>query len=58
MTKDLSLDVPGTTLLLDGTGEEVGTGEITLIPTPSADPEDPLNWSRNRKLLQLALVLL
>lgn len=41
--------VPGTTHLVD-LGENT---EIVLIPTPSDDPNDPLNWSRGRKWLQV-----
>ncbi|RDW68190.1 MFS general substrate transporter-1 [Coleophoma crateriformis] len=46
--------VPGTVHLVD-LNEELHTGhlssnkEIILIPRPSSDPEDPLNWSRQRK---------
>ncbi|KAK9234239.1 major facilitator superfamily domain-containing protein [Lipomyces kononenkoae] len=49
--------IPGTVHLLDlqdsiqakhASGNQ---NEIVLIPTPSDDPEDPLNWSRGRKLL-------
>lgn len=42
--------VPGTTHLVDL--EEKKT-EIVLIPTPSTDPNDPLNWSKKRKLLHV-----
>ena len=48
---------PGTVHLVDidqklrtkhGSGREK---HIVLVPAPSADPDDPLNWSRRRKLL-------
>lgn len=28
-----------------------GTSDIVLVPTPSNDPDDPLNWSPRRKLI-------
>ncbi|KAF5671980.1 transporter HOL1 [Fusarium circinatum] len=48
--------VPGTVLLvdLDGTLETrhaQAHRDIVLVPTPSDDPDDPLNWSRWRKTL-------
>ncbi|KAJ0125333.1 major facilitator superfamily transporter [Diaporthe amygdali] len=55
---------PGTTHLvdLDGTmatkhanGKDVR--DIVLIPRPSDDPEDPLNWSFRRKLLSTSCVV-
>ena len=58
MTKDDSLDVPGTTMLVEERGEQGGAGEVTLVPTPSADPNDPLNWSDNRKLLHCVSLIL
>jgi hypothetical protein len=47
--------VPGTvhlvdlehTLLARHAGN--GTGDIVLVPTPSDDPDDPLNWVPRRK---------
>lgn len=49
-------DVPGTVHLvdLDGTMSAVhdkSHKDVVLYPTPSSDPEDPLNWSRRRKWL-------
>jgi hypothetical protein len=49
--------VPGTvhlvdlehTLLARHAGN--GTGDIVLVPTPSDDPDDPLNWTPRRKLI-------
>ncbi|KIR53971.1 hypothetical protein I315_03594 [Cryptococcus gattii Ru294] len=57
------LEVPGTARIyaLDGEGGQGGNTnslEITLIPTPSKDPNDPLNWSKGRKYLMLACVAL
>lgn len=30
-----------------------GHKDIVLVPRPTADPDDPLNWSRPRKFLSL-----
>lgn len=54
--------VPGTVQLVDidehlATRHARGHKDIILVPTPSADPEDPLNWSPGRKRLALACVL-
>lgn len=49
--------IPGTVTLLDLQHEmhtrhlNKGDQEIVLIPAPSNDPDDPLNWSPRRKLL-------
>jgi hypothetical protein len=54
--------IPGTATLVDvqhvlNTRHGDGANEdIVLIPTPSADPEDPLNWSPKRKLLSTVCV--
>lgn len=54
--------VPGTIRLVDIEGEAryeqhaQGPKDIVLIPRPSADLEDPLNWSRKRKLIQITMV--
>ncbi|RFU28631.1 hypothetical protein B7463_g7711, partial [Scytalidium lignicola] len=50
--------VPGTVHLVD-LGGDMHTRhldenkDIVLVPKPSTDPEDPLNWSRKRKLLAI-----
>ncbi|KAJ4347739.1 hypothetical protein N0V95_005141 [Ascochyta clinopodiicola] len=49
--------IPGTIQLVDidhtvGT-RHAGNGDIVLQPTPSNDPDDPLNWTPRRKLLAL-----
>lgn len=31
--------------------------DIILVPQPSADPDDPLNWSKRRKSLNIGLVM-
>ncbi|KAM0550780.1 hypothetical protein ACHAPJ_008643 [Fusarium lateritium] len=54
-------DVPGTILLWDADhhGNDLGhRGEVVLQPQPSSDPEDPLNWSRFRKLRAIAMTYL
>ncbi|KAH8811147.1 major facilitator superfamily domain-containing protein [Xylogone sp. PMI_703] len=50
--------VPGTVHLVDLNSNIharhlSGNGDIILDPTPSSDPNDPLNWSPRRKLLAL-----
>lgn len=54
--------VPGTVHLVDVDGQRTHgrhTGEnsdIVLVPQASKDPEDPLNWTRKRKMWALAMV--
>lgn len=49
--------IPGTIHLVNtDSGNGTHTGNIVLNPTPSADPEDPLNWSKGRKLWGIAMV--
>lgn len=47
--------IPGTTHLIDLqhslNTRHADDGEIILNPRPSQDVNDPLNWSRNRKLM-------
>ncbi|EMR61370.1 putative mfs transporter protein [Eutypa lata UCREL1] len=55
--------VPGTVHLVDlehtmATRHAKDHQDIVLVPTPSADPEDPLNWNPKRKYLALACALL
>ncbi|GMM27985.1 hypothetical protein DAMA08_007010 [Martiniozyma asiatica (nom. inval.)] len=47
--------IPGTSQLVE---EDSENGEIVLIPTPSDDPNDPLNWSYRRKMLQMFCIIL
>ncbi|MCJ1389037.1 hypothetical protein MMC18_001891 [Xylographa bjoerkii] len=54
-------DVPGTVHLVDLEGTliakhsaEKGAQDIVLVPAPSNDPDDPLNWSPTRKGLATA----
>lgn len=55
--------VPGTVHLVDlgdheSHGRHAGNRpDIVLVPQPSKDPEDPLNWSQKRKFWSLAMVL-
>lgn len=56
---------PGTVHLVDIEGKLVtkhadGKGEsnIILVPRPSDDPEDPLNWTLRRKLLATSCVVM
>ncbi|KAK4183147.1 putative transporter [Podospora australis] len=52
--------VPGTVHLVD-VGEQQASSKskdgIELVPRPSDDPEDPLNWSPRRKYLAMAMVV-
>lgn len=48
--------VPGTTHLVDF--DSVKHADIVLIPTPSDDPNDPLNWSRGRKWMHVFCIVL
>ena len=54
--------IPGTVTLVDlehtieSRHLDRGDRDIILIPTPSNDPDDPLNWSRRRKLLSTVCV--
>lgn len=57
------LQVPGTVQLVDleetiATRHARGHKDIILVPTPSADPDDPLNWSPGRKRLALVCIML
>lgn len=54
---DKDFQIPGTVHLVDLLGTmktQHATGghkDIVLVPAPSADPDDPLNWSPSRKAL-------
>jgi len=49
--------IPGTVHLVDlegilrGKHASGGNSDVVLVPAPSDDPDDPLNWSPKRKLL-------
>ncbi|KAH6887491.1 major facilitator superfamily protein [Thelonectria olida] len=50
---------PGTVHLVDVVGNHASAHSkdgVELIPRPSEDPEDPLNWSRKRKYLSAGMV--
>ncbi|KPI41281.1 putative MFS-type transporter [Cyphellophora attinorum] len=49
---------PGTVHLLHVHGTSRSSDELILVPKPSAHPDDPLNWSKSRKILHAALVYL
>jgi MFS family permease len=57
-------DVPGTVHLVDVTGQnssshhDASQKDIVLIPQPSSDPEDPLNWDYRRKILAVSMAYL
>ncbi|KAK4502375.1 hypothetical protein PRZ48_005800 [Zasmidium cellare] len=61
---DTDVPVPGTVHLVDLEGTvrakhaDGSKQDIVLIPAPSLDPEDPLNWSRPRKLLSTATTII
>ncbi|TWU71187.1 hypothetical protein ED733_001573 [Metarhizium rileyi] len=60
---DTSSQVPGTVHLvdLDRTAAAPHAGndnDIILVPKPSSDPDDPLNWSPSRKRLHLVCLIL
>jgi hypothetical protein len=55
---------PGTVRLIDTSGhqnskhaEGKGQDDVLLVPRPSEDPEDPLNWTFKRKLLATSCVV-
>ncbi|RDW56343.1 MFS transporter-16 [Coleophoma crateriformis] len=54
---------PGTVHLIDANGElhvkhSESAKDIVLLPLPSDDPEDPLNWTKSRKLLHTSCVVM
>jgi MFS family permease len=56
--------VPGTVYLVDVAGQvtsalhDASHKDIVLVPRPSSDPNDPLNWSDRRKLLAVSMAYL
>ena len=56
--------VPGSVQLVDVDGTSTSkhargrVKDVVLIPVPSEHPDDPLNWSLNRKRLSIASVCL
>ncbi|KAK4498398.1 hypothetical protein PRZ48_011056 [Zasmidium cellare] len=63
MTEHRNDTVPGTVQLINVSNNPsdethgVVDNDIVLVPQPSADPEDPLNWTRRRKFWALTMVL-
>ncbi|CAG8958498.1 hypothetical protein HYFRA_00009812 [Hymenoscyphus fraxineus] len=54
---------PGTVQLIDADGHlhvkhSADAHDIVLVPRPSDDPEDPLNWTKKRKLVQTSCVVM
>lgn len=49
--------IPGTVHLVELSESKKG-GAIELVPRPSADPEDPLNWSTRRKYVAVLMVMI
>ena len=54
--------IPGTDVIfvkrIDNGGGLTEEGDIVLVPQPTISPNDPLNWSKTRKYMQLLMVLL
>lgn len=56
--------VPGTVCLVDVAGQassalhDASHKDIVLVPRPSSDPNDPLNWTYRRKLLAVSMAYL
>jgi hypothetical protein len=56
-TESTAEKVPGTVHLVDldhslrARHTDAGAGDIVLVPAPSDDPNDPLNWKPRRKIL-------
>lgn len=51
--------IPGTELLVDleyRLGKAHDRKNIVLIPSPSGNPDDPLNWSNSRKWVAMSIV--
>ncbi|KAH7028154.1 major facilitator superfamily domain-containing protein [Microdochium trichocladiopsis] len=62
-TQSGELQIPGTVYLVDVAQDESNIHarhdgshqDIVLVPQPSSDPEDPLNWTYRRKLLAVSM---
>ncbi|KAF2174058.1 hypothetical protein M409DRAFT_62222 [Zasmidium cellare ATCC 36951] len=63
MTNHTDDIVPGTVHLINVAGQTlegqhgVHGSDIVLVPQPSKDPEDPLNWSQRRKFWALTMAI-
>lgn len=55
---DPSLEKPGAIELPAGTVRilDLEESKTILVPRPSADPNQPLNWSAKRKVLQMSIL--
>lgn len=60
-----SQTTPGTVQLIDTDGNVLNSqdrktkkNDIVLVPTPSQDPDDPLNWTQKRKLVATSCVVM
>ncbi|KAK2037950.1 MFS general substrate transporter [Colletotrichum somersetense] len=57
-------NVPGTIHLVEVAGSssselhDASNKDIVLVPRPSSDPNDPLNWTHRRKLLAVSMAYL
>lgn len=47
------VDLEGTLRVKHASGDQ---NDVVLVPAPSDDPDDPLNWSAKRKLLSTASI--
>ncbi|WWC70805.1 uncharacterized protein I206_104757 [Kwoniella pini CBS 10737] len=56
VTDTTTREIPGTVRLFAENGELL-QNTVELIPKPSDDPEDPLNWSPIRKSVNLACII-
>lgn len=52
----IDVDVDGN--VLNSHGREAKKNDVVLVPTPSQDPDDPLNWTKKRKLLATSCVVM
>jgi MFS family permease len=66
LTDDGRLLPPGTVRLVDidhhvnseHATDKNGPSDLILVPRPSQDPEDPLNWTKRRKLIATSCVVI
>ncbi|CDO93832.1 unnamed protein product [Kluyveromyces dobzhanskii CBS 2104] len=49
--------IPGNVHLVDVNKQHTEDSKVVLVPTPSDDPDDPLNWAPRRKFLALTCAL-
>jgi len=59
---DINLPIPGSLVLVDvdghAHGTHMGNSDIVLAPKPSNDVNDPLRWTRRRKLLHMLMLFI